>query len=220
MLYEGAEDGLRAFILAHLPRSSSGYGGLGDCVAAGLSWAAGWRSGLRAVEQALRFQAGPPEPRQALAFHRRQTLTLCGGLGMDTMVFDPETNSSASLVGLLRVERRFRRAAGPVDGGLIHVSASLQPEVMARASRNRMEPLSAFDARAWGWLRKSWEIREHRDRKQTKEARVRKVIELRAAFGSDADGARTPLTDLARQWPSIPEDRLRSWRGWWRSPEA
>jgi len=83
-----------------------------------------------------------------------------------------------------------------------------------------MEPLSAFDAQAWDWIRKGWEWDEHLDRRDTKRERAEELHELRQIHGDETPDGPAALEQRIRTWPSDPEHRKRRWLGWWKRAEV
>lgn len=224
-LYEREEDegALRALLVVHLPRSRTPDRSVEvDCVAAAGAWCKQWRAHLRTgtASAAVSFVSGVPAKPQAWRFHWRQVLNLCAGLGEEDTVPDPVTGRPVPLLKLLKVPKRFQRDPGPVGGPLIGASALLRPDAVARASQNRMEPLSAFDARAWDWIQAGWEAKEFPLRRETKADREREVAKLRELHEADEDGFRAAMLELANRWPTRPERRRRGWRGWWPGADA
>jgi hypothetical protein len=216
-LYERLESGLRALVVAYLPRPAGPYQSVGqDCVAAAGAWRMSWRQHLRAgvASDAVTFESGPTGEGLAWKFHWRQILNLCAGLSENDEVPNPKTGIPAPLLKLLKVPQRSWRIAGPIDGPPISASASLQPEAIARASRNRMEPLSAFDAQAWDWIRSNWELKEHRHHQDAKAKRADELAYRQEVYAADAGALRAALEELAHRWPATPERRLRRWQGW------
>ena len=146
----------------------------------------------------------------ALAFHWDHTLNLCAGLDPEILDWDPRVSTCKPLVSLLGVRRR--QGLGPIIGhALVHTPAPLSDTAIARASVNRLEPLSAFDDRAWDELRSGWELREFEDRRTTRHERERQLSTLSARHGPDSDEAR----DLVRRWSDDPQRRPRLWATWW-----
>ena len=78
-----------------------------------------------------------------------------------------------------------------------------------------MAPLSAFDAHAWSWIRKGWELKEHPDRLKTIEERQRKLVEIEQVWATDNDQQRLEFEKAVKAWPTEPERRARNWQGWW-----
>lgn len=149
------------------------------------------------------------------------TLKLCASLSEAEEDWDPESACMRPLLDLLRIGQRARRQAGPIESHpLFNASELLTLDAIAQASRNRMEALSAFDARAWGWLRGGWEISEHSDRHETRREREAELAELQQVHGTDTAEAGTAMARLASGWPPNPEQRKRRWSGWWPKAEA
>ena len=220
-LFHRADNGMQARIVVYLPRPSFAGGAGEDCVEKASAWAPQWRSERRMarVREAIRFDAGPRENTKALKFHWKATLDLCAGLSRDDMVTN-EAGEKVPLLSALGLRKSTKSEAGPVDPPLIEASDALTPEAIATASRNRMEPLSAFDAQAWSVLRIGWEFKEHSDRKRTAAIRSSEVLAIEAIYGVGSEDARKALEELARQWPAKPEHRAREWIPWWPKVEA
>jgi DNA polymerase III subunit gamma/tau len=78
-----------------------------------------------------------------------------------------------------------------------------------------MAPLSAFNSRAWKWIRNGWELKEHRDRQRTIEERQRKLAEINRVWDRDQVQQRIEVEKAIKAWPEDPERRARNWQGWW-----
>jgi len=222
-LFELDQDGIRGFIVAHLPLTVRNGRIVGfDGVAKAAEWQRHWRANLRigSHREALRFEPGPAPDREALKFHWDCVLNLCAGLSEDEEDWDPLRQTTAPLLELLKIPRARWRSPGPVQDPLFIASASLQRSAIEAASANRMEPLSAVDARAWDWIRKGWEAVEHPDRYATKRERAAELDELRQIHGDETLEGRAALDQRIQTWPAHPEHRKRRWAGWWKRAEA
>jgi DNA polymerase III subunit gamma/tau len=204
-LLEDDGDGVRGLVIAHLPNPSR------KDTKAELSWrqkfeawSSGWRSERRTYGEAVSCKLELLEKR-ALAFHWDQTLNLCAGLSEE---------GERQLLELLKIPKRAWRSSARIKGGLLLASDLLQPEAIEAASRDGMEPLSAFDNGAWGWLRKGWESLEFLDRRALRDERQQQIAELEQIFGAETAEGRAAIERLVKSWPSDPRDRQRTWRGW------
>ncbi len=207
-----AREGLEVYgrLVAHLPCPRPGQAGV-DCLARAPDWRRAWiaRYG-NSGEDAIVQETAATDDAAALAFHWDHTLNLCAGLDPEILDWDPRVSTCKPLVSLLGVRRR--QGLGPIIGhALVHTPAPLSDTAIARASVNRLEPLSAFDDRAWDELRSGWELREFEDRRTTRHERERQLSTLSARHGPDSDEAR----DLVRRWSDDPQRRPRLWATWW-----
>ena len=213
-LLERDEEGLRGLVLAHLPNPSrkdtKAEGGWMEKVEA---WSSGWRGerGTYGEPVSLKLELSN---KRAWAFHWDQTLNLCAGLSEEENAWDPEERRELQLLKLLKIPRRARRSSGPIKGGLLLASDLLQPEAIELASRDGMEPLSAFNDCAWPWLRKKWELQEFRERRALRDERERRFAEIRQIYGAETAERRAEIDGLVKSWPSDPRFRQRKWRGW------
>ena len=79
-----------------------------------------------------------------------------------------------------------------------------------------MSLLSAFDAQAWKWLTRGWELKEAVDRRREREARIGELKSLDRIWGNDAERRERERAKLFEAWGRIPgEQRARRWSGWW-----
>lgn len=155
----------------------------------------------------------PEGDRAALRFHWRKTLDLCAGLDPSVEAWDPALGEHLPLLKLLRVRPR---SIGPVlDYPLVEIPAPLSNEAIAEACRDRLEPLSAFDADAWGELTTGWELEEFDERRRTRVERERRLAEVAQRFGEGTSETRAEIERIVDAWPSDPRwRRRRRWRGW------
>lgn len=97
---------------------------------------------------------------------------------------------------------------------MVEFSGALSSVSVESARANGMEFLSAFDARAWAWIRKGWERSECLDRQQEIAERRRKLSDIERLWG-DPDRRQNEIEKLKASWRHGPEARPRRWRGWW-----
>lgn len=217
-VFEGDEIGLRALVVAHLPRLSKKGRGI-DCVDRAAEWLHYWRRDRCSLQlSAIHFHKAPTGADAALRFHWKKTLELCAGLSGSVEDWDPRIGQRVPLLELLKIPSE--RMAQPVlNHPLIHTSDNLQLDAIATACA-WMKPLSAFDAKKWDWIRKGWEQQEYFDRRATKKERRAKLAEHQQMHGINTPEADMALDRLTSSWPSKPEQRRRNWRGWWEQSEV
>lgn len=147
---------------------------------------------------------------RAMRFHWNSVLMLCGAAQDGEGAF----GDARRLLDDLRVPKHMRRQTGPLRQQVLHFSGALSSASIEEARANGMEFLSAFDARAWPWIRKGWERNEYIDRKHEIAERQRKLSDM-GRLWVDADRRRKELEKLEASWGREPEMRPRRWRGWW-----
>jgi hypothetical protein len=152
---------------------------------------------------------GPNDPR-SLTFHWDRVLALCGSFDDDGI-----SHSAHSLLDHLRVPRKIRRQSGPIRNQLLDFSGALTTESIEKSCMNNMLPLSAFDAQAWSWIRQGWEHKEFVDRKEEIDRRHSELAQVQRLWGTDHDRQLAEEEKLMKKWAHHPQDRYRSWRGWW-----
>jgi DNA polymerase III subunit gamma/tau len=218
------ENGVVGRMVAHLPRPSGEHGV--DCARELEKWLRDWRLGQRScIAPAIAFGAAPADDSGDVKFHWDAVLDLCAGLDESVTDWDPETLEERPIVDLLQMPKRSQRQPAPihfrpVGDRLFVASTLLEATAIVTASSNRLEPLSAFDARAWKWIRTGWERQEYRDRRHTRLQRDEALAEILQMYGTDTDEARVEVDRLVSSWPKVPEQRQRSWRGWWRRAQV
>jgi DNA polymerase-3 subunit gamma/tau len=148
---------------------------------------------------------------RAIKFHWQHVLGLCAGLGEQ----DEESVSARQLLDDLRVPTAIRRYPGPMRHPLLGFSGDLTAAAIKRSSANHMTPLSAFDACAWAWIRKGWELTEYIDRRRESKERARQVAEVERLWATADDQRELEIDNLKKDWARSPEFRARGWRGWW-----
>jgi DNA polymerase III subunit gamma/tau len=150
---------------------------------------------------------------RALKFHWDRVLELCAALDDQ----DEIPSGSRELLDDLKIPRSVRRHSGPIRHSLLEFSGLVTTTAIERACANHMTPLSAFDAGAWAWIRKGWERDEHTDRQEEIKDRERQLLELERLWAKNEERRRVEIDNLMNEWSRRPEDRTRSWRGWWLS---
>lgn len=211
-----ASYGVRGYVVGY----ASGLSDLVDQLGVGdvdpvTRWANAWQMRLAPQKpNGVRVHVARTRSRQA-RFHWDRTLNLCAGMDERLHDWDPESGSWKPLYELMELGRKLR-PVGPLAGPVIQTSSLLAEAAISDACRNRMEPLSAFDARQWKDLRKNWEAAEYTERKLTAESRQRKLRQIEVSHGLNSDRGRQLLAELLEAWPTQPERRSRSAPGWWR----
>lgn len=204
--YERDASGVLGRVVAHVPA-------LVDAVTTAevlRDWCEGLQSN-RGEDLLVRLEAhqGAPDAR-AMRFHWSSVLMLCGAAQDGEDAF----GEARRLLDDLRVPRHMRRQTGPLRHAVLKFCGALSSDKIEEARANGMEFLSAFDARAWPWIRKGWERSEHIDRKHEIAERQRKLSEI-GRLWVDADRRRNELEKVKASWGCQPEMRPRRWRGWW-----
>jgi DNA polymerase III subunit gamma/tau len=138
-------------------------------------------------------------------------LNLCAGLDERNEDWDPAQRVRRPLLELLAIPRKAWRQPGPVERPLWAASALLQPEAIEKASRNGMKPLSAFDDKAWAWIRQGWELNEHQVRQLTKKEREEELAEVQEMHADDPARARAAVEQLVQGWSDNAKQRPRPW---------
>jgi DNA polymerase III subunit gamma/tau len=148
---------------------------------------------------------------RALKFHWDRVLELCAALGDQDEVFA----SACQLLDDLQISKVTRRHPGPIHHSVLEFSGFLTTTAIERCCANHMMPLSAFDARAWPWIRKGWERAEHTDRQDEIRDREQQLAEVERLWATNKDRRQAKIDSLMNEWAHGPEGRARSWRGWW-----
>jgi hypothetical protein len=144
-------------------------------------------------------------------FHWQNVRELCAGF----VPIDNDQPGEKDLRQLLRVPRTKWRSPGPFSYPRVLFSKRLSDRSMAEACRFGMTPLSAFDAEAWDWIAKGWELREFPDRQAECRQRQREISEINNRFRHDPTQLQEHLSRCTDAWNSlIPERRVRRWRVW------
>ena len=213
--FEHVEEGFRATMALHLPRPTQADGIGTDCVVKACAWIRKQIADA-ATDNAITIEHAERQHTSAVAHHWQYVLRLCAGLA-----HDGASPSVREAFAALKHERAIPdRINLQVEGPLIMCSKLLRDDAVQTASRNRMEPLSAFDAEAWEWLRSGWEADEVELRQEMKKQRLEELRELEAKHGSDTVAITDALQRHAQRWPISPEHRQRWWRGWWAPTEV
>ena len=148
---------------------------------------------------------------RALKFNWDRVLELCAGLGDR----DEVSASARELLDDLRIPTAVRRHPGPIQHPVLEFSGFLTATAVEHACANHMLPLSAFDARAWAWIRRGWERPEHIDRQREITERDRQVAEIERLWAKNKDKRQVEIGNLMNDWARGPDYRARGWRGWW-----
>ncbi|WP_187278853.1 AAA family ATPase [Methylobacterium sp. WL12] len=206
--------GLVGRVVVYVPRPTPFRPTEVDCLARAEAWARDWRGAEIENDSALLFEAAAADEAAALAFHWTSARTLCGGLDPDLEVWDPASAGCRPLGKMLKVKPR--KSLGPVFGHpLVSATGLLSDPAIAAACRNRLEPISAFDDRAWTRIVTGWEREEFEERSATREERERELADMWRKASTDATASRAALEACLEQWPADPRARRRRWRGWW-----
>ncbi|UGA43016.1 AAA family ATPase [Bradyrhizobium quebecense] len=152
---------------------------------------------------------GPNDPR-SLTFHWDRVLALCASLDDDEVFRSPY-----SLLDYLRIPRKIRRQSGPIRSPVLELSGALTTEAIEKSCVNNMTPLSAFDALEWSWIRRGWERKEYVDRQEEIKRRQDELARVQRIWAADRGRQVAEAENLTKGWPSDPQNRNRSWRGWW-----
>jgi hypothetical protein len=204
--YERDSGGVLGRVVAHVPA-------LVDALTAEEALI-GWCEGLQSdngEDLLVRLEAreGAPDAR-AMRFHWNSVLMLCAVAQDGEGAF----GDARRLLDDLRVATHMRRQTGPIRHPVVEFSGALSSVSIESAQANGMEFLSAFDARAWPWVRKGWERSEYLDRQREIAERRRKLSDIERLW-VDADRRRNEIEKLEATWRHEPENRPRRWRGWW-----
>lgn len=204
--YERDAGGVLGRVVAHVPALVDGLA----AEEALIGWCEGLQSDNR-EDLLVRLEAhqGAPDTR-AIRFHWNSVLMLCAVAQDGEGAF----GDARRLLDDLRVPTHMRRQTGPIRQPVVEFSGALSSASIENARANGMEFLSAFDARAWPWIRKGWERSEHLDRQREIKERRRKLSDIERLW-VDADRRRNEIEKLEASWRHGPETRPRRWRGWW-----
>ena len=199
-LLERDEEGVFGRIVAHIPQ-----------VDRFLQW---WRELDRhqADRHVVDCSIAPRD--QDLKFHWDQVLNLCAAMseadmGNGFMFRRP------LLLQQLKVPKGSWRQPGPIRHPLLLFSDLLSPDAVETASALKMAFLSAFDAKAWDWITRGWELKEYRDRQHTLDKRRSQIQEMNQIWSRDEQQRGIELDKAFAEWPADPQQRTRSWFGWW-----
>lgn len=204
--YERDAGGVLGRLVAHVPALVDGLAAEEALI--------GWCEGLQSDNQEdllVRLEAhqGAPDAR-AMRFHWNSVLMLCAGAQDGEGAF----GDARRLLDDLRVPTHMRRQTGPIRHPVMEFSGALSSVSVESARAIGMEFLSAFDARAWLWIRKGWERSEHFDRQREIAERRRKLSDIERLW-VESDRRRNEIEKLEATWRHGPESRPRRWRGWW-----
>ncbi|MCW5701780.1 MAG: AAA family ATPase [Bradyrhizobium sp.] len=207
MVIERDENGVLARIAAHIPQLAE----IPSFEAELLRWCEGFAAEDDILVES-KVGVGLPR-RTALKFHWDSVFELCAP------VQDPdnEPGSARQLLDKLQIKRSLRRTPGPVEHPVLEFAGCLTNSANEAACENHMGFLSAFDAQAWSWIRKGWELEECIDRQQEARQRAEGLLEAELLWGSDEDRKRVEIEALGARWAGRPESRIRQWRGWWQA---
>ena len=211
-LLERDEDGVFGQIVAHIPQLASKHPEP-NAYDQFLDWCSDWPLYDRDTDKPV-VECSVAIICQELKFHWDQILNLCAAVGEEDLK-NRDALCGPPLLKQLKIPKGSWRQPGPLRHRLVLFSDLLSQQEVEAASELRMEPLSAFDSKAWGWIRNGWELREYRDRQHTLDKRRRQIQEINQIWSRDEQQLRTELDKVCAEWPADPERRRRSWSGWW-----
>lgn len=209
------EDGVYGRIVAHLSRPALNQPGP-DCVRQAEVWCQTWKAnGVGPAEVGFKpFSPAGTKAGAACAFHWSETLALCTGLSPEVEDWDLDAMERQSLLRLLKLKPNNAALAIRAQP-LVITSEALSEAAIARACPPGLMPLSAFDDRAWAWIRKGWESDEYGDRRAAKAARERIIADIIVKHGAGSPAARAAIDAWERDQSADPHQRTRCWRAWW-----
>ncbi len=174
--------------------------------------AAEMASGSEGASIDIQLASGNEKSR--LKLHWKSVLKLCAS------VHEPGVSAASGLIrnGILDdlgINKKERREPRPIKPPRLAFYGALQTEILARDQGLRMDFLSAYDDRAFDWVRNGWELDEHRDRRTEAESRELKMQSIRERYRASVERKEAEEGQLQR-WPTDPKRRLRSWTNtWW-----
>jgi hypothetical protein len=202
-LFERDVGGVFARVIAHIPQLA----GIPNYDSVLRSWCEKFEEddGGNLVVQ-MDLNPGPFY-KKAMRFHWSHVLSLCASLEEDGA-----PSGSCRLLDDLQVRRR---PSGPISGPVLEFSGALRAKAIENACAYHMVSLSAFDAKAWGWIRSGWELKEHADRQQEVDIRQQELAKLDRLWAGDHDRYRIEREKRMNEWAREADSRPRSWVGWW-----
>lgn len=205
-LLERDDGGVLGRVVAHIPKLTRSAEA-GDELKA---WCASVRARDGSQDQVI--ECFVADDGNGLRFHWKRVLQLCAGLGPD--LSEGEQLEPHRLLRHLEIPRRFWRSPGPLSQPVLFFSPLLTDKAIAEASEYKMTPLSAFDAKAWHWVRTGWELKEFADRKSETARRARQIRDLKLTWAHDQQRLAEEMARASSEWPTEAEDRPRRWSTW------
>jgi DNA polymerase III subunit gamma/tau len=179
-------------------------------------WAKAWRPSRGHLRPQVSAEIARRDAASALKFHWKAALWLLSGIGNDITEWDDRYGKWRPVRELLGIDRDHEGSDAKIlSTPLIILSERLARSSVKQACRNGLEPLSAFDDRAWDWVTSGWEVDEHIDRRHTRRERENDIRAVEVMHSDDPELIVPSIQSLAVTWPSDPHDRTRSWLGWW-----
>ena len=210
-LLERDEGGVFGRMVAHIPQLATKHADANSDRF--LQWCGDWALDRHQTDRPVVECLVAPRD-QDLKFHWDQVFNLCAAVGEDE-VGDGFAFRRPSLLQQLKVPQGSWRQPGPIRHPLLLFSNLLSPDAVETASELKMAFLSAFDAKAWGWITRGWELKEYRDRQHTSDKRRRQIQEIHQIWSRDEQQRQAELDKAFAEWPADPRQRTRSWSGWW-----
>ena len=212
-LLERDEDGVLGRVVAHVPQLASNPS-CGEDLA---EWCCAWRSGDEDDDfHVIEPSAAPFD--QDLEYHWDRLLVLCAGLDHIDSAEDDEAKHAQRLLRELKIPKELWRQSAPMKSQVLFFSSSMNQEAIDIASADGMAALSAFDAKAWAWIKRGWELKEYRDRRETLGRRERRIKDIGDLWG-DTPRGRSEWASALAEWSADPLSRPRRWSGWWSGGE-
>jgi DNA polymerase-3 subunit gamma/tau len=210
---ERDENGVFGQIVAHIPQVATKSPDRNTFHRFLVQWCRDWLLDEQDTDKPL-VECSVQLREQELKFHWDKVLNLCAAMGEEDLD-DDDAFCRPPLLQQLGIPKRLWRQAGPIRHPLVLYSDLLSRKAIDAASALGMEPLSAFDAKAWEWIRNGWELKEHRDRHQTIAKRRQQIEHIKQLCSRDEQECQSELNKAYAEWPTDPELRSRSWSGWW-----
>ena len=180
------------------------------------AWAKTWRPSCGGLRPKVSAQIARRNAASALKFHWKAALGLLSGISNDLMEWDDRCGKWRPMRELLGIDKGHEAGDAKIlSSPLIILSEKLAQSSVEHACRNGLEPLSAFEDRAWEWVTSGWEVDEHIDRRLTCRERDNDIRAVEIIHTDDPERIVPSLQSLAVNWPNDPRDRARSWLGWW-----
>lgn len=154
-----------------------------------------------------------------LGRHWKMVRSMWAGVDPEIMHWRSQ-DARAPLVDLLGAPRNER---GPI-GTLVHMPRYRTSHTIAEGARkaaavDRLGFLSAFKDAAWDELDKGWELKEFKDRQGERRERADQEALILAQHKGSSDLEVRHREQALAAWregfPIDPQERARSWTGWW-----
>ena len=221
-IYVNSLDGERLVseVVLHMPLS---------CLDRAAEWASDWFEkkwpNVKTNGEHSRLDLPRPTVRSSSTAQLKRHWKLVRGLwsGVNPKIEDwDEKGRRVPLFQLLGVYRSQSRKLGELGSmRRLGSSGSLGPKEQGKCEEGGMPFLSCFADKAWSAMFSGWELNEFADRKtereQRSQAQERLQMEWEGMSGTVAALQREKaMQELKNSWPKTPQERLRSWPGWWR----